>query len=158
MLKIINKILSLHLNPLFYAMSFCTTLGVTITTVVAAENDAPKITYTLFNDTKWIELPGSRAVANVKDDFTKGAHLKLLKLSPGNKTVVHTHSHSYTVMVIKGFARHYEPNKPETQVILPAGSTWFIPANVPHVSECLAESVCIFATQSDGAFDFKLIN
>lgn len=158
MLKINKTMISKRLNNVFYIITFCATLSAFSTSVMAADIGKKQTTRTAFNDIKWKDLSGGRAVANVKGDLSKGAHIKLLKFSAGNKTVAHTHSQSYTGVVVKGVARHYEPNKPETQTILPAGSVWTIPANVPHISECLAGSECIFATQSDGAFDFHPVD
>ena len=157
MLKIANLKSSKCLNKIFYAVTFCTTLNMISTPAMASENDIKQTTRTSFDKIEWKELPGGRGLANVKGDFTKGGHIKLIKFAPGNKTAIHTHSHSYTGIVVKGVARHYEPNKPATQTLLPAGSTWHIPANVPHISECLEGSECIFATQSDGAFDVKVV-
>lgn len=91
----------------------------------------------------------------MKGDLTKGAHIKLIKFIAGSKTPPHTHSHSYTGFVVKGKARHY---KPEAQTILSAGSSWTIPANVIHISECLEGSECIFTSHLDGAFYSKTID
>lgn len=141
-----------------YLVTFCAILSVFGTPALAGQDDTQATKRTPFSDIKWKELPGGRGLAHVQGDFTKGAHIKLIKFSAGNKTAIHTHSHSYTGIVVKGVARHYEPNKPETETILPAGSHWTIPANVPHISECLKGSECIFATQSNGAFDVKPVN
>jgi len=141
------------------AAALYTVLGAMTTAAIAgsahSHDEAKSTMRTPFSEIKWKELPGGRALANVKGDFTTGPHIKLIKFGAGNKTIPHIHSHSYVGIVVKGTARHYEPGKPETQTILPAGSVWKISANVPHISECLPGSECIFATQSDGAFDVK---
>ncbi len=134
---------------------FCVTAGGLISDAFAGADDTAGTTRTPFNEIEWKELPGGRALSSVKGDFTKGAHVKFIKFGAGNKTVPHTHSHSYVGIVVKGTARHYEPGKPETETILPVGSSWSISANVPHISECLPGSECIFVTQSDGPFDVK---
>jgi quercetin dioxygenase-like cupin family protein len=158
MLKIIDLIFCKRLNNRSCILTFFATLSVISVSAWADENDTQQTKRTSFSEIKWKDLPGGRGLAHVKGDFTKGAHIKLIKFSAGNKTPLHTHSHSYTGIVVKGVARHYEPNNPETETTLPAGSFWSVPANVPHISECLLGSECIFATQSDGAFDVKPVN
>lgn len=104
-------------------------------------------------DVKWVDIGGPQA-ANVSGDFATGRHLMLIKFAAGMKTPLHIHSHDYAGIVVSGVARHYIPGKPETEVDLPAGSHWFIPANLPHISECLPGAECIFALYQDDAFDF----
>jgi quercetin dioxygenase-like cupin family protein len=101
----------------------------------------------------WNEFPGGRAIADVVGNFKTGPHLKFVRFDAGVKTPPHIHSHGYIGIVVKGRARHYEPGNPSTETILEPGSTWSINAGVPHISECLEGSDCLFATQSDGAFD-----
>ena len=123
---------------------------------VAVAGDAVTPTArTAYEDVQWDIKPGGRQLAAVQGDYTKGAHIKLIRFGAGQKTPPHTHSYSYTGVVVKGQARHYEPGKPDTMTILPPGSFWMISANTPHISECLPGEDCVFATQSDGPFDVK---
>lgn len=102
---------------------------------------------------QWVDIGGPQA-AKVSGDFTAGRHVMLVKFAAGMKTPLHIHSHDYVGIVVSGVARHYVPGKPETEVDLPAGSHWFIPANLPHISECLPGAECIFGLYQDDAFDF----
>ncbi|MEP5759104.1 MAG: cupin domain-containing protein [Litoreibacter sp.] len=119
----------------------------------AGSDDTDGTTRTTHNEVEWNEFPGGRAIANVVGDFKTGAHLKFVRFDAGVKTPPHVHSHSYVGIVVKGRARHFEPGKQQTETILEPGSTWSINAGVPHISECLEGSECLFATQSGGAFD-----
>jgi quercetin dioxygenase-like cupin family protein len=122
-------------------------------TAVAGPDDTERTARTIFGEIVWNEFPGGRAIADVVGDFKTGPHLKFVRFDAGVKTLPHIHSHSYVGIVVKGRARHFEPGNPSTETILEPGSTWSINAGVPHISECLAGSECLFATQSDGPFD-----
>jgi hypothetical protein len=120
---------------------------------LAETDDTDGTARTTLDDVEWHEFPGGRAIANVTGDFKTGPHLKFVRFGAGVKTPPHIHTYAYVGIVVKGRARHFEPGKPETETILEPGSTWSIGAGVPHVSECLEGSDCLFATQSGGAFD-----
>lgn len=123
--------------------------------VLAESDDTDGTSRTPVGEIQWYEFPGGRALANVAGDYKEGAHLKFVRFGAGVKTPAHTHSYSYVGIVVKGRARHFEPGNPLTETILEPGSTWSIKAGVPHISECLEGSECLFATQSDGPFDSK---
>lgn len=122
---------------------------------VAGSDDTQGTSRTPFDQIEWETQPSGRVMANIKGDFKTGPHIKFIKFQAGAKTPPHIHSYDYVGIVVKGTARHYEPGKPETMAILPAGSNWSISANVPDISECLPGEDCIFVTQSDGPFDVK---
>ncbi len=128
-------------------------LSLTASVLAIAE---PITSRTAFSDIQWDVKPGGREIAAVKGDYTTGAHIKLIRFGAGKKTPPHTHSYTYTGVVVKGTARHFEPGKPDTMTVLSPGSVWSISAGAVHISECLAGEDCVFATQSDGPFDAKL--
>jgi quercetin dioxygenase-like cupin family protein len=110
---------------------------------------------TLAGDIQWHQVAPGRFLAAVKGDFKTGAHVKLIKFDAGVKTPPHKHSYSYVGVIMTGRMRHFEPGKPDTETILTPGSYYEIGAEVAHISECLEGEVCVFVTQSDGAFDLK---
>lgn len=114
------------------------------------------LAHTRVDDIAWNELPDGRAVASVHGDMTSGEHLSFVRFPAGMKTVPHTHSTAYVGIVVKGNARHFDPESPETMVSLPAGSHYVVPGEVVHVSECLPGSECIFAIHQHQAFDRKV--
>ncbi len=120
---------------------------------VAGPDDTEGTARTTYEEIEWNEFPGGRAIADVVGNFKTGPHLKFVRFGAGVKTPPHIHSHDYVGIVVKGRARHFEPGNPSTETILEPGSTWSINAGVPHISECLEGSECLFATQSDGPFD-----
>lgn len=121
------------------------------------DSDARISTRTQVGDLNWQQVSPGRSIAPVFGDMKTGKHITFIKFEAGLKTEPHTHSHDYVGIVIKGTARHYQPGFPETEALLPAGSHWAIPADVVHISECLAGSECVFAIYQDAAFDRKLV-
>ena len=117
--------------------------------------DGAQTTRTPIGERVWRTLPNGREVSPVSGDMTTGAHITFIRFAPEMKTIPHTHSHDYVGIVVNGTARHYEPGKPETETVLPAGSHWAVPGNVVHISECLPGSACIFAIYQQAAFDLK---
>ena len=109
-------------------------------------------------DIVWGETPFGPLATPVSGDFSAGRHITFIKFPAGMQTPVHTHSHDYTGIVISGVSRHYEPGKPETEVDLPAGSHWSIPAGLPHISQCLPGEDCVMAIYQDARFDFRPTN
>lgn len=121
----------------------------------AGSQSAKRVTHTPVSELKWKKLPNGRQLSPVAGDIKKGPHTTYVKFAPGMKTAPHTHSNDYYGIVVIGTARHFEPGKEDSKVILPAGSHWAVPANVVHVSECLPGSECVFAISQKSFFNIK---
>ena len=139
-------------------LAFCGMVGAMTGVVVTAAHAADQATRTPLSDIKWTKSPLGVEVFTAFGDASKGPHLTYIKFTPGQKTPVHTHSADYTGVVVAGTGRHYLPGKPETQTELPVGSTWFMPADVEHISECMPGAACIFAVYQQGPNDFKAVD
>ena len=123
--------------------------------VTADENkNSPVTKRTPSDKLEWEVAPFGPEVSKVAGDFASGEHITYIRFAPGMKTPLHIHSADYVGIMISGVSRHWEPGKPATRKKLPTGSHWFIPANVPHVSECLQGLECIMAIVQKEAFDF----
>jgi len=122
---------------------------------LAASNAEKQATRAPVGEINWIKTPGGVGVFVAFGDPLKGPHLTLFKYAPGQKSPLHTHSADYTGVIVAGIGRHYLPGKPETQTDLAAGSTWFMPADVEHISECLPGAECIFAIYQQAPSDYK---
>ena len=118
---------------------------------------ASGVQFTLVEDTAWQELPDGRATATVHGDMTAGEHITYVRFPAGLRTAVHTHSNSYNGIVVRGTARHFEPELEDQSAWLMPGSFYQVSANTPHISECSEESQCIFAIHQHGAFDRQLV-
>ena len=119
--------------------------------------ETPLTKRTTVDELNWTEVSKGRMVSPVSGDMKTGKHITFIKFAPGMKTEPHTHSNGYVGIVVKGVARHYQPEFPETQTVLPAGSHYEIPGGVAHISECLLGSECVFAIYQEAAFDRKLV-
>ena len=124
------------------------------TAVNAGQNDTAKNTHTSSDEVQWGSTPFGPEAAMVSGEFSTGKHLTYIKFTAGMKTPMHIHTHGYIGIVISGTTKHWIPDEPTTQKILPAGSHWSIPAGVEHVSECLPGTECVMAIFQEQAFDF----
>ena len=102
----------------------------------------------------WVTTSIGPDAASISGDFSTGRHVTYLRFPAGVKTPVHIHSAGYTGIVVAGVARHYVPGTPASELDLAAGSFWSMPANLPHISECLPGADCIFALIQDEALDY----
>lgn len=107
---------------------------------------------------EWYPTPFGPTVSPVLRDMNSGQHITLVKFEPGMTSAVHTHSHDYVGVVVSENGWHFEPDRPDTQIDLPSGSHWFIPANVPLISTCVGPESCIFALFQNHPFDFNAAN
>ena len=135
------------------ALALCGMVAATTGVALAASHAAKQATHTPLSDVKWTKSSGVE-VFTAFGDASKGPHLTYVKFTPGQVSPLHTHSADYTGVVVAGTGRHYLPGKPETKTELPVGSTWFIPADVEHISECMPGAACIFAVYQQGPNDF----
>ncbi|MEO5805195.1 cupin domain-containing protein [Devosia sp.] len=113
---------------------------------------ADTLTSTPADKVQWADTPFGVQASPVHGDFLTGAHVTFIKFAAGMQTPPHVHSHDYVGIVVKGQGVHYIPG--ETPTPLPPGSTWSVPANLVHISGCLAGEDCIFALYQADAFDF----
>lgn len=95
----------------------------------------------------------------------RGAHGTLGVFPPGFSAPVHTHSHAYDGVVLRGemtnpFGTDLEPfldrneSNDHGEVVLTAGSYWHVPAGSQHTTTCVGPEVCWFYFHSEDAFDF----
>ena len=123
-------------------------------TQVSAGSDIAKSHHTAADEVNWVQTPFGPMASPVSGDFSKGEHITFIRFEAGMSTPLHTHSHDYVGVVLSGVTRHYTPGRPETEKALPAGSHWFIPGNLPHVSECLPGAECVMVLYQSDNMDF----
>ena len=121
-------------------------------------SEGEHLTHTVANDISWNALPDGRATAAIHGDMQSGEHISYVRFPPGMRTATHTHSNTYVGIIVKGTARHFEPQSAESEIWLPPGSFYRVPAGVAHVSECSSGSECIFAIHQHGPFDRSLVD
>lgn len=116
------------------------------------------VTHTTLDNIDWTELPGGRATATIHGDMQAGEHISYIRFPAGMRTAPHTHSSTYTGIMMKGVARHFEPELENESRWLSQGAFYHVPGGVPHISECAPESICVFAIHQHGPFDRSLAN
>ena len=117
-----------------------------------------KATYTPTTDLKWYEsgIPGGVTVSPIYGDISKGEHISFVRFPAGTKIPMHIHNTDYVGVVVSGNMRHPVKGKAETNILLPPGSHWSIPANLEHETECLPGVECIALMYQKDRFDYKL--
>ncbi len=103
----------------------------------------------------WITTPEGAAFAALNGDRFKEAYMAMVKLPAGIISPMHTKSANMYGMVLSGTFSHIAQGAdPSTEVLLPEGSYYMIPANLPHISKCISKTECVSFLYQDGKFDF----
>jgi quercetin dioxygenase-like cupin family protein len=117
-------------------------VGVTLSAVAVAQTAAPGVVALTPVDMKWasqgdLAAPGMEQLNLVGDPAKPGPYTLRLKFPKGFKIAPHTHPDFREVTILSGtFATGYgEKFDPADLKILPAGSFYTEPANVPHYIE-----------------------
>ena len=109
-------------------------------------------------------LPGPLMV-DTWGDRARGPHGTLGVFPPGFVAPLHTHTHAYDGVVLRGqmsnpFGSDLEPlldDDPANdhgQTVLSPGSYWHVPAGSQHTTTCLGPEVCWFYFHAEDLFDF----
>lgn len=128
--------------------------AVTATTTIASVNATEQTSHTTATELLWGPSGFGPQISLVNGHPSEGKHVTYVKFTAGMKTELHTHSVDYVGIVISGVTMHWEPGKPDTKKQLSAGAHWFVPSDVPHVSECLPGAECIMAIYQQDTMDF----
>ena len=137
-------------------MHWNVTLGLTLLSVVAgllpgramAQTDASNVVTLTPTDMKWtsqgaLAAPGLEQLNLIGDPGKPGPYTLRLKFPKGFRVAPHTHPDSREVTVLSGvFATGYGESFDNTKLkLLPAGSFYTEPANVPHYIEIEEDAV-----------------
>lgn len=99
------------------------------------------------------KMPDGPQVALVNGDM-KGPTQFFLKMKPGAKSGVHSHTSDYWAVVVQGTPSHgasdKDPGKP-----LAAGSYWFQPGGENHHDQCTGATDCVLFLSFTGPVDMK---
>ncbi|RDH80711.1 MAG: hypothetical protein DIZ80_16930 [endosymbiont of Galathealinum brachiosum] len=103
----------------------------------------------------WKVTPEGAAFAALEGDRFKGPYMAMVKLPAGITSPMHVKSANMYGMVISGTFSHIAKDaKLSSEIQLPAGSYYMIPANLPHISKCISKVECVSFLYQDGKFDF----
>ena len=103
----------------------------------------------------WAETPEGVAFGPLIGNRFKEPYMAMVRLPAGLVSPAHTKSADMFGVLVSGAMTHIRHGEDTNEaVVLPAGSFYRIPANVPHVSSCVSEEECITFLYQDGKFDF----
>ena len=93
--------------------------------------------------------------APLEGDRFAGPYRAMVRLPAGLVSPAHVKSAAMVGIVISGILTHRAAGAgAETEVRLPAGSYYRIPAGLAHVSSCVSAEDCVTFLYQDGQFDF----
>jgi len=137
--------------------------GVTLSAVVVAQTTDPGVVALAPAEMKWtsqgsLAAPGMEQLNLVGDPGKPGPYTLRLKFPKGFKIAPHTHPDSREVTILSGtFATGYgEKFDAASLKILPAGSFYTEPANVPHYIEI--EEDVVLQVSGTGPSQRKFVN
>lgn len=103
----------------------------------------------------WETTPEGVAFAPLDGDRFIEPYMAMVRLPAGLVSPAHTKSANMFGVMISGAMVHAVAGAdPKDDVVLPAGSFYKIPKNVPHVSKCVSTADCVTFLYQDGNFDF----
>jgi quercetin dioxygenase-like cupin family protein len=109
-----------------------------------------------FGELEWQEMIPGVEFANVKGDWAKGAHGKMVRFQPGTFVPMHIHSGAYDGVMIAGRLTNPYPGENAPWEMGP-GDFWSVAAEAPHENRCVSDEPCIFFTASGDAWDAELL-
>lgn len=137
--------------------------AIAVTSIAVAQDAASGVVALNPDDMKWakqsaLALPGMEQVNLIGDPSKAGPYTLRLKFPKGFKVAPHTHPDAREVTIISGvFATGYGETFDASKLkVLPAGSFYTEPANVPHYIE-IKEDV-VLQVSGTGPSGRKYIN
>ena len=103
----------------------------------------------------WEHTPEGVAFAPLKGDRFSEAYMAMVRLPAGLASPAHSKTaNMFGVMVSGAMVHSVVGADVKEDVILPEGSFYTIPKNVPHISKCVSSVDCVTFLYQDGKFDF----
>ena len=105
-------------------------------------------------DMKWREIPGTGGIraADMRGSITgNGPYEAFVEFPAGKNNPPHFHTQSLPTVVLSGvFYAVFEDGK---KVLYPAGSYYYIPGKLPHLSGCEPGANCVLFQYQNDHFD-----
>ena len=134
---------------------FFTVLASTLFIVSLAAHAEDNIQSTPTSTLEWATTLEGVAFAPLIGDRFAESYMAMVKLPAGLISPAHTKTANMFGVMISGSMVHSAADAdPKDDVVLPEGSFYKIPKNVPHVSKCVSDTDCITFLYQDGQFDF----
>ena len=103
----------------------------------------------------WQKTPEGVAFAALIGDRFAEPYMAMVKLPAGLVSPAHTKTANMFGVILSGSMVHSAVDAdPNDDVVLPEGSFYKIPKNLPHISKCVSSTDCVSFLYQDGKFDF----
>ena len=122
----------------------------------AFAGDTAAITNTPASDLRWETTKEGVGFAPLEGDRSVEPYMAMVRLPAGLVSPAHVKSANMFGVVVSGTLMHIAVGAdPATEIRLPAGSFYKVPAELGHVSKCVSKTDCITFLYQDGKFDFR---
>lgn len=121
--------------------------------VALAWANAPTDTILTEEDKVFNNVMGPVDFADAYGDRASGEHGTFGRFPAGFETPMHTHTHAYRAVVLKGEMTNPFEGQADAPVMKP-GSYWSVAAGTPHVTACVSDVACEFFMYGEKNFDF----
>jgi uncharacterized protein YjlB len=139
-----------------FVVSFATSLIATANLATAA--DTGQIENVPQNQLKWETTKEGVGFAPLQGERYEEAYMAMVRLPAGLVSPAHIKSANMYGLVVSGTIANIAIGAdPSTEVALPTGSYYKIPAGLAHVSKCISDVDCVTFLYQDGKFDFLLV-
>lgn len=104
---------------------------------------------------QWETTPEGVGFAALVGDRFAEPYMAMVRLPAGLVSPAHVKSANMFGVVVSGTITHVAVGAdPSSEVLLPAGSFYEVPAKLAHLSKCVSETDCVTFLYQDGKFDF----
>ena len=122
---------------------------------VSASSDETTIVNMPGNNLAWEKTPEGVAFARLVGDRFAEPYMAMVRLPGGLSSPPHVKTANMFGIIVSGSMVHSRlGQRISDDVILPPGSFYKIPKDLPHVSKCVSEEDCVTFLYQDGKFDF----
>jgi len=131
------------------ALSFCTFAA------SAAADSKQEIINEPAAQLNWETTEEGVGFASLSGDRFVESYMAMVRLPAGLVSPAHVKTSNMFGVVVSGAITHVASGADSsTEVLLPTGSFYKIPAGLAHISKCVSETDCITFLYQDGKFDF----
>lgn len=129
---------------------------ITGTVVAAQASEPPAITRIPAAELSWDNTAEGIAFAPLLGDRFIEPYMAMVQLPGGLVSPAHTKSANMYGVVLSGTLVHVSMHAEGSvhEILLPPGSFYEIPADLPHVGKCVSTADCVTFLYQDGKFDF----
>lgn len=127
--------------------------GIFVTNAHAVDNS--KITNMPTSQLDWETTKEGVGFAPLQGNRFEEAYMAMVKLPAGLVSPPHVKTANMYGLVVSGTITNIAVGaNPSSEIELPTGSYYKIPAGLPHVSKCVSKTDCVTFLYQDGKFDF----